>query len=291
MNNPWIVFALCAPVFAALTDIFTKRANRELDEFSTGWLRNILAIPILLIALLVSGIPKVDPNFWKVLIAVMPLEVTVVYIYFRAVKVSPISVSAPFTAFHPIFITLGAFIILGETIKASLILPIVLLIAGAYFMNLDLSQMRNIFAPFKKLKQEKGPILMILAGLIFGINVPVGKILTGYSSPQFYAAIYFPLSGLLFTPLFITKGKDSFSNILKHSWVLIAVGAFNSLYLLTQWLANSRGPIGPISAIGKLSILITILLAGLHLKEKEILQKIIASLFMIAGAVLVVIYS
>lgn len=287
----WILYALLAPFFLTITDILNKKANKTLDEYTLAWFRNLFALPILFASLFHAGIPVINPNFWKVIIFVLPIELIVTVLYFRAIKVSPISKTTPFSAFSPLYITLGAFLFLGEAIKINLVLPILLLVFGAYLINLDFNNKLDLLAPFKGLGKEKGPLYMMAAGVLFGITIPVGKLLVSYSSPQFFTAVYFGLATMLFTPIFLFKTSDTKEKIKAKISLLIFVGIFNGLFAVTLWMAYSLGPAGATSAIGKLSILFTILLAGLHLKEKEIIQKVVASLFMIAGASLIVLLS
>lgn len=289
--SAWIFLALLAPFLLAITDTLTKKANHSLDEYTLAWFRNLLAIPVLFTSLFISGIPYINPNFWKTIIFVLPIELIVTVFYFRAIKVSPISKTAPFNAFSPLFISLGGFLFIGEKLNASFLLPMLLLITGAYIINLEITNGLDLLSPFRNFGNEKGPIYMILAGLLFGITIPMGKLMSSYSSPQFFTAIYFGSATILFTPIFLLKTKDTKEKIMKKFPLLILVGLSDGIFAVVLWLAYSLGPVGLTSAIGKLSILFTVIFAGLHLKEKEIVQKIIASLFMIAGAALIVIYS
>jgi drug/metabolite transporter (DMT)-like permease len=288
MDN-WVLLAFLAAFLIAFTNIVTKHLNTNLNEYSVGWARNLFSLPVFWITLWLSGIPTVNPKFWPVLVLIAPVEVLVAILYFRAIKSAPISVAIPMTSFNSLFIAIGAFALLGEKLIPIHLVAFLLLITGVYLLNIRFETGYGLLYPFKQLRKEHGAIVMLTAGLLFGITVPIGKLLTSYSSSQFYTAIYFTLFVILFTPIFLKKGTNGLVGIKNNFKQVALMGLLNGLYLFILWRAYSLGPGGLVSAIASTNILISVIIAGTFLREKEFPKRLIAATIMTIGVILIAI--
>jgi uncharacterized membrane protein len=81
----------------------------------------------------------------------VPLEIAAIILYVKAIKLSPLSLTIPFLAVSPVFIILIAFILLGEFPDRSGLLGILLIVIGAYLLNIkttkeDLSRPKTFLA-------------------------------------------------------------------------------------------------------------------------------------------------
>jgi drug/metabolite transporter (DMT)-like permease len=138
-----------------------------------------------------------------------------------------------------------------------------------------------------KLTKEKGVLLVLLFCLIVGVNVPIQKIAIQYSSPQFFSAVYFSLTAIPFTLLFLTKGKGSLKDIALSGKAIIVMGIFYGLNIFAGTKAISTGKVTFVTIIISLSILLTIVFSGALLKEKGLVQRFLAGLIMVVGAALI----
>ncbi len=287
--SSWIILSLVAAVFAAIFNLATKQVsnNEKLNEYSVAWLRAVAALPILWIALLQNGLPVVDNSFWPLLLLMVPLEIACTVLYFKAVKISPLSLITPVSSLNILCIAIGAYFILGEKLTVVHGVALLLFVLGIYVLNFDFTVSKYILYPFAKLTKEKGVLLILLFCVIVGINVPIQKMAILYSSPQFFAAVYFSIAAIPLTFLFLTKGKAKLQDILVSSKSILIMGLFFGLYIFFGTKAVSTGNVTFVTVISSLSILLTILLSGALFKEKGILKHFIAGLIMVAGAALV----
>lgn len=290
--SSWILISLLSAVFLAIVNLATKQVsnNEKLNEYSVGWLRTITALPILWIILFAKGFPVVDHRFWLLLIIMVPLEIAGALCYFKAVKISPLSLITPISSLNILFTGIGAYFILGEKLTAIHGIALVLFVIGIYVLNLDFSVSKNIFYPFTKLSKEKGALLILLFCVIVGINVPIQKMANLYSSSQFFAAVYFSITAIPFTLLFLTRGKGRVKDMLGSSKAILVMGVFNGLYLVAMTKAVSIGKVALVTIIISLNILLTILLSGTFFKEKDLLKRFIAGLIMLSGAALIALH-
>ena len=285
----WIFLSLLAAIFVTIVNLATKQVsnNAKLNEYSVAWLRTVTTLPVLWIVLFTKGMPVVDSRFWLLLFIMLPLEIATVLCYFKAVKISPLSLITPVSSLNILFIAIGAYFILGEKLTIVHGAALLLFVLGIYVLNFDFAVSKNILYPFAKLTKEKGVLLILLFCLIVGINVPIQKMAILYSSSQFFAAVYFSIATIPLTFLFLTKGKGKLKDIVVSGKSILVMGIFNGLYLFTGTMAVSTGKVSFVTAIISLNILLTIILSGTFLKEKGLLKHFIAGLIMVAGATLI----
>ncbi len=287
--SSWIVLSLLSAVFGAIVNLATKQVsnNAKLNEYSVAWLRAVTTLPVLWIVLFAKGMPVIDSRFWLLLFIMMPLEIAGTLFYFKAIKISPLSLITPVSALNILFIAIGAYFILGESLTIVHGAALLLFVLGIYVLNFDFSVSKNIFYPFSKLTKEKGVLLIILFCLIVGIIVPIQKMAMLHSSSQFFAAVYFSIAAIPLTFLFLTKGKAKLKDMAVSGKAILVMGIFNGLYLFAGTKAVSTGKVAFVTAIVSLNILLTIILSGTFLKERGIFKKFIAGLIMVAGAILI----
>jgi drug/metabolite transporter (DMT)-like permease len=287
MVQPWVALSLLAAILLAVTNFITKNLNGRLDEYATGWIRNLLSLPVLWGALFLVGIPQIDPKFWWLLLLILPLELIVAIAYFKAIRMAPLSLTAPISSFGPLFIAVGAFYILSEPLTMTHAVAFLLLAIGTYILNVDGSN-KDLLHPLKKIKNETGLALMLLVGALFGVTIPIGKLLSDYSSPQFYTATYFSSFVLMFALIFICKTRNSWHEIRQDRKLLLTMGLLNGLFLVAYWAALNLGPAGPVTALLVTNVLITVVLAGKFLQEGQMVQRSVAAIIMMCGAVLAI---
>ena len=283
----WIIFAFLAAFFNALTNIFSKDVLNKENEYTVLWGRNFFSIPLLILALFLVGLPSIEFKFWLIILAMMPLEIILAILFFKALKISPISLVIPFTTFTPLFLGVSSFFILQEKLSLSGIVGVILVVSGAYFMNIK-GETKNILEPIKNLLKEKGILMIIIVSLIWAITVPFGKIAIQYSSPIFFSAVYFSIFTALFFPIFIKKVPRGFQKIKLNNKKFILIGITNGLMIIFSWLAISQGFVAYVKSIGMFSILLTIIFAGSYLKEKHTKERLAGSLLMIIGTIFII---
>ena len=131
----WALYSLLSAFTWASSDACAKRAmQRGVDEPRIMFLRHVLAAVVLL-PVLSAGIPSLDRTFWLLHLPWIPLEITAMYLYMRAIRVSPLSLTLPFLALTPAFLVLVGWVILGETVGPSGFGGIVLVMAGSYVVT------------------------------------------------------------------------------------------------------------------------------------------------------------
>ncbi|MDH4101668.1 MAG: DMT family transporter, partial [Nitrospirota bacterium] len=217
----WVVYALLCAFSLATSDALAKRLLQSGDERWVAWMRLVLAVPFLLPFLFFTPVPRLDQAFWLATFAALPLEIAAILLYFRAIKISPLSLTIPFLALSPVFLLLIGYVGLGEVPGQRQGFGVLLIAAGAYLLNVHASK-EGPLGPLKAVFREKGSLLMVAVALIFSITSTLGKLAVNHSGPLFFGPFYFIILSIIFAPFALLGRK---SPIPRWDWRYLGLGA------------------------------------------------------------------
>ncbi|MFZ5996642.1 MAG: EamA family transporter [Nitrospirota bacterium] len=289
MENVWVLFALVAAFSLATSDAFTKKALAAYNEYLIAWLRLLMTLPGLCIALLLVPLPALDKEFFVASLVALPFEITAMILYIKALKLSPLSLTLPFLSLTPIFLIIVPHVFLGETVSMQGAMGVLLIAAGGYMLNLKEFK-RGIFEPFLAIRREKGSVYMIVVALIFSITSTLGKKAIIHSSPLFFAASYYVALAVFFAPVALYKGRGDLKELWKNGTVKAALlpGFFHLLMIISHMIAISLTTVAYMISVKRLSLLIGVLYGHLFFKEQGIRDRFAGSALMLAGFALIV---
>jgi len=289
----WIALSLvCALSLAgsdALTKLASERAGGKVGHYAMAWLRVALCIPLGLGFLTFIEIPPLDSTFWAAFVIAMPFEILALYLYTRALRESPLSLTVPFLAFTPVFILLVADVVLGERVSTTGGLGIVLMVAGGYTLNIDKAR-GGLMAPIKAIAQEPGSWMMLATAAIFSITATLLKLAINHSSPMFYGAVYYVALGVFFLPLAARELRPIPLNS-RVLPIMLFAGALQFLMLMTNMAALSMSKVAYMVSIKRTSLLFGVLLGWLMFREINIRQRLLGAALMLSGFAVVALNS
>jgi len=282
----WFFLSLISAVSWSLTDVFGKKLTKIYPVLTTLTYRYIFSIPFLLVYLAFIDIPKVDPNFWLVVLILLPMELAAATLYLKAITVSPMSLVTPFVAFTPVFLLLTSFFILGETVSTGGAIGIILIAAGAYMINFSRS---NYLIPFKKIFREKGILMMLGVAFLYSITSNLGKVAIQYSSSSFMGIFYTSLLGISF--LVLTKIKKYKLKPKKMNINFVFIGLFNAIMMISHMVAINYIQVAYMIAVKRTSLLFGVLFGYMFFYEKELGKRLVAAAIMLAGVIIILVFS
>ena len=278
----WIMFALITAFSLSTADALSKRAMIKSDEYVIVWVREGYALPFIAIALFFIPIPDLDRTFWVSVLILLPLEITALILYVKAIKLSPLSLTIPFMALSPVFITVIAFFLLGEWPDKSGFLGIFLITIGAYLLNAKASSL-GLLGPIKAIAKERGSALMIIVAVIYSITSTIGKIAVQHSSPIFFGFFY-PL--LLTIALSMVVGvKGTLHQVVSRPVTFLTIGLFTAIMILSHFMAISMADVAYVISVKRTSLVFSVIYGMIVFKERDIGERLLGSLFMLAGVV------
>ena len=290
----WAIYALLSAFFAATTDPIAKSALKQSDEYFVGWAMLSLSTPFLAILYFFGPRPPFDPGLVTTILIAIPFEITALILYYRALRLTDISLSVPFLALTPVFAVLTAFLLLGERIRPAGGLGIALVAIGAYSMNLG--QVRNgLSHPIRAIFRNRGSFYMVLAALIFSITSAVAKKAMLFSNPESIPFIYNLSISLAMAPIVLLRLKrnPAARPVLNRRTVpaFLGLGLCLALSCIFFFRAVSLANVAYTISMKRLSLLISVGYGWLIFRERDIHLRFLSAFCMVFGAVLLVVSS
>ncbi len=283
----WFFLALTAALSTAAVDTLSKKFFSDLTAFEMGLIRVAYALPCLAGGFLLVPRPELDATFWVCLGVGLPLEVTAMLLYMRAIKVSPLSLTVPFLAFTPAFVILTGYLFLGEVLTAQGVTGIGLVVIGSYVLNLSRARERWL-APVTAVFREQGSWLMLLTGFIYSFTATLGKMAILHSSPPFFGVTYFlcVLGLMLLLCPFVPGAR--LKHLVRRPVPGLFVGLSTSAMVFSHTMAISLVEAAYMLAIKRTSLLFGVILGAVVFRETRIRERFLGVSIMLAGVFLIV---
>ncbi len=286
----WLVFAFLTAFSESMKDVFSKKSLKNIDEYIVSWALRFFALPFLLPLLFIIEVPAVGRQFLIALFVSGSLNVLTTILYMKAIKYSDLSISVPMVTFTPLFLLLTSPLLVGEFPTLHGLAGIILIVTGSYTLNLK-EKSKGYLAPFKFLIKEKGPKLMLAVAFIWSITSNLDKLGVQDSSPIFWAiAVNIYICAAMF-PFMIYKSRKNLFQIPLYAKALLPIGLFTALTVIFQMTAINLTLVAYVISIKRTSVIMSVLFGFLLFKEKGIKERILGSLLMIAGVIMITVYS
>ncbi len=286
----WLPLALACAFSLALADTATKR-------FLVGYTAADLVMvrfgltALLLLPLLWVAPPAMPPmEFWYWMGAALPLEVLAEVLYVLAIRDSPLSLTLPYLAFTPVLVTISGYLLLGETVSAQGLTGILLVVMGAYLLNLEHARLmwpRTWFAPLVAILQERGSRYMLGVAVIYGVTSVLGKGAMQYMPTASFGAFYFASVGLATLVVFALWQPAALRTLALPRPAHLLVAGLMGVMIVTHFLALALVETAYMISVKRVSILFGILLGALVLAERHLARNLLAGAMMVGGVVLI----
>lgn len=229
-------------------------------------------------------------GFWTAVFTTSILASLMYVLIFTAYTKADITLVQPIWAVAPVFMIFSAWILAKEVPGVLGIIGILAIVSGVYTLNKkDKWSLNNMWSPFLNVWKNAGTKLYLLAMI-----PPVVSIV--YDKKAVLASD--PLTMSMFNTLIIGVATLSYALISNRGKKIKISGPWIKRFLLVGFLlavaaicyntAISMALISYIGALKRLSILITVIMAYFLLREKtDFKQRLIASLIMVSGAVMI----
>lgn len=288
----WILFALGAALGVAGTDILTKRHLSGYPPALALLVRTLFPALALSPLLLVTAAPRLDGSFWLWLGAAVPLELLAEFLYIRALRSSPLALSVPYLAFSPVFLVFTGFLLLGEAVSPRGFAGILLVAAGAYYLNLDRAMLKRPggwLEPLAAIARQPGARAMLGVALVYSVTAALAKgtLLKAHSLAA--TTLYFWAVGSASAVALSLREPDilrrAFSNFAVHA----RIGLVSAFSILCTFLAFAHAEAAYAVAVKRTSILFSIALGAWLFRERRFPHHFAAALVMVGGVALMVV--
>ncbi len=171
-------------------------------------------------------------------LASLVLNIVANLAFFRAVTVSPLSLTVPLLAFVPVFTTIAANPLLGELPGVQQIAGIGVVVVGALTLNAGAAEGGSPLAFVRALFRERGSLPMLVTALCWSLTIVVDKLATGHAGYGIHGAVLNAGLGIFGLVLLTFRRQLGELGGLRKAWKpwLFAI-AFGAVGLGTQLIA------------------------------------------------------
>jgi drug/metabolite transporter (DMT)-like permease len=275
IGNLGFLFSLLVAILESFKDIYSKGILRDYSPLLLMTNMKILASLFLLPFAVLH--PQISD--YRTFLLVYPINLLLnffaFYLYFSAIKVSPLSLSLPMLSFSPVLLIFTSRVMLGEELSGMGILGVFMVFAGSYILNISKIRV-GLLEPIKAIFKERGSVYILIVVLIWSITANLDKVGVSSSSPLFWS---FSMSlGLGVLGLLALKFRMSFN------FPFLYLSLADTLSTLFQMIAISLIPVPYVISIKRLSVLFSSLWGIVFLGESA---NLIGILFMILGGLII----
>jgi len=287
----WFLIALLSSFLSAFAAITQKKVLFNLNPVQFSFYLSIANLVLSIPFFFFIDYNTINASNLFVLFIKSVIGVTAFLCVMTALKNLQISNALPLLALTPGFVAVFAFLFLGEALKFYEVLGLISLIAGTFI--LESKNLKEILFPLNVFFKSKYHRYILAALLLFTASSVMDKLLvskmnlTPISFTEFQH-IYFAL--LLFIIYFAFRGKlvDHSPQVNKtdYLWILL-ISVLTIGYRYTQIVSVSIASVALTLAVKRTSVLWATVIGGKIFKDTNLPKKIIAVLFILLGAILI----
>ncbi len=283
----WLLFAFLTAFFESLKDVTSKLGLKNVNEYVLTWAMFAFSLFLLLPLLFFIEIPNLNQRFFLALISGGFINMIAFLLYTKAIKISDLSVTVPLVSSTPLFLLVTSPLIVQEYSTFSDVIGIILIVIGAYFLNLK-TQEKNYFAPFQSLLTHKGSQYMLGVAFLWSFSANIDKVGVQNSSTLFWAISNHIFLTICIFPIAFYQAKNLFLSQLKtHFFTLLPIGLTQGFVILFQMKAIEIALVSQVISVKRLSTLLSVFWGYLLFKETNIKSRAIGATIMILGVIVI----
>jgi drug/metabolite transporter (DMT)-like permease len=287
-NHLWLILSLLTAMAVSSQEAFAKKFFSHLSPYEMSAYQLIYSLPLFLTFLPWVHMPPLDMTFFGAFLASIPLNGIAFLLHMLAIKLSPLSLTLPYLAFTPVFMIVTGFIFLDETPNIYGIGGLFFICIGSYILNLSPGN-RTLLGPIKFFFRETGSWVMLIVAFLYSFAAVIGKMGILHSSPMFFSVSFFSVFNILMILFLLSIRKIRLKTFSQEPLKGALVGCFLFVHILLHGFAVSMITAAYMISVKRLSVLFGVIYGWILFKEKNIMIRLSGALFMVAGAILIII--
>jgi drug/metabolite transporter (DMT)-like permease len=283
----WFVLSILTALLVASQDTWVKKYLSHGSVWEMTAYPLFFSFPLCFIALFFIPVPDLDTTFYWSFIASLPINFIGVFLYMKAIKVSPLSLTVPYLAFTPTFMIPVGYVFLHELPDIWGIMGILLTCIGSYVLNIEKDHW-SVLAPIRAIIKETGSWIMMIVAFVYSFGAVVGKLSILHSSPLFFSISFYSVFNLIILLLLFVLRKIHISTFQKEYKKGMIAGMLFFFQILCHSFAISMVKAAYMISMKRLSALFSVIYGRYVFKEKNIAMRFAGSLLMVSGTILIV---
>jgi len=285
----WFIFAILGAFFDATYYALIKKILQNINQYVLSAGVFLTSSIILFIISIFRGFPEIGSAFYSSVLATGVLNVIAAVLYFKALKITDLSLAIPMISFTPVFLILTSFLLLKELPTMFGIVGIFLIVVGSYVLNTT-KNITKLFEPIKSIMNNRGTLYMLIVAFLFSISSNYDKLVVQNSDPIFSSATVFLFLGISFLIISWITAKNELHNSKKYISKFLLIGLVLSLVAITINIAFTMQIVPYVISLKRLSILFSVIYGIFLFKENNILRRSIGATIMAGGVILIILF-
>lgn len=297
----WLLFASFTACFESLKDVAGKQSLKTLDEYTVLFSFSAIGALVLFgVMLTTTGVPVLGPAYGWALLVGGGLNILSFTLYVRAIKIADLSLTVPLVTLTPLFLLVTSPLIVQEWPTSADAVGVVLLVIGAYMLNLQPQPQRSVKAPLAAMLRQPGSRMMLGVAFLWSITSNIDKVGTVNSSSLCWGASLFAVVAAGMVPMMVQRAvrekriaseKHIIHETAHRRWktvvaqlpFLVLAGLFNAAAIGFQFAALTMAPVTQVIAVKRMSTVISVLFGCFLFGEPGFKQRLVGAAIMVAG--------
>ncbi|MBI2541297.1 DMT family transporter [Candidatus Woesearchaeota archaeon] len=283
----WIILSVLSGLGDAIIFALMKKL-KGVNSSIVVWVHYAFAIPFLLVFLYFSFPENISNNLYWIIPLNSILLLISSYMLLEALQASKISVSLPMLSLTPLFLVLLSYIILKEIPSAWGFVGILLIVVGAYIINIKNG--KGFFEPFAALFKIKGSLYVIVVSFIWSITATLYKKGIIESNPVYFTSMTYLFTSAIMLPFLFFNFRGKLTELRQNIKMLLFLGAASAFMTLLSSYAMLFTLASYVISIKRSSLIFSIFIGYFYFKEKNIKNALIGTVIMLIGGVLITLF-
>lgn len=288
----WFIYALLGAIGKSYSGYFRKRMAGNVSGVTYMWIGYAAITIVMSPILFISGTEVADmiTKSWPIVLGVALSSIFATLLNLEALKREQLSYTAPLNAFVPVFTLIIAVLFLSESIHVAGVMGILIIVLGAYVINIKAGQTTKWLEPLRHLFINTGARISLLVAFGFAVNTVCLKALTDQSYDSFTVLfVTTAVTWILLAYVPFVKRAELQSAARSNKFIIVGatVSSFAGTFFHILAIAGTYASYAV--SVRRLEAPISVLIGWRHLKETNIRNKLIGSMLMVVGAVILAI--
>ncbi len=286
----WYVYAILAAVFASAFSITRKKAL-SLEHAMNFESARVLSVALFSLILIPVIKPNIDISTLFLVYCASLLGAIGIVFASKAFRHGEISLIAPLENIKPSFVLILAYFFLAETPSVGQLIGIIILFISAYLLEAD-QHIDQLLKPVKNLLRDKYGLYFVFAIFLFSVCSLLDRYIVSNRLDVFtYLLIFWVFVAINFNFIHgvIFGFKEVTTCFKKLKLYIFLVAFFSFLANILELKALSMAYVSLVIPVLMLSTLFVVAVGGKFFHEKNLLFRLIVSLLMLMGTVMVVV--
>lgn len=287
----WQVYIAIGILIWTGIDLISKKVLKDMDTLIFAWVYNLFAV--ITYSLVVIQIPSQINWSELAVFATVASGIfnSLAFLLTRhSIKISPVSKVVPLSNFGPIFTVALAIFLLGENPGFKAVIGALLIVGGAYILNLEKYSVEHVLLPLKSLLTDQGTLLMLIGSFVYSLcaifdKVAVTSIPVIYYTYLLYLIIFLCLTFFIY--LRRIKARDIEYEMSKNVVGCVGVGILAASASFVHFSALSMAEVSIVQPLKWTYTLLTVVFGYLIFREGHLKERLFGAVIMVLGTFLI----